>query len=146
MEDETQERRKHCGELLKNIQDSLQRDANNHLKNDDITFAQMKLLLILYEHTGGEATMKELEKHLQVAQSTTAGIAARLEKKKLIEGYADPHDKRIKHVRITSAGKDICFRTRESVDNTERRLLEALTPEEREEFHRLLVKISCFIQ
>ena len=36
-----------------------------------------------------------------------AGIAARLEKNGMIEGFYDSNDKRIKHVKLTAKGGDM---------------------------------------
>lgn len=130
-----------CGELMKRLNEMLEKNANNDLMAQGITFSQMKMLVALYKSPDRSATLKELERIFDVAQATTAGIAVRLEKKKLVEGYVDPDDKRIKHIRLSEAGRELCERTKESMDRSERWLMKALDEQEEAELHRLLQKI-----
>lgn len=85
--------------------------------------------------------MKELEKYFGVAQSTAAGIASRLEKKKLVSYFSDSEDKRVKHIQLTESGICICENVRECLVETERHLLSGLTPEEEAKLHDLLQKV-----
>lgn len=129
------------GELMKRIHDTLEKHANNELQEHGVTFTQIQMLLALDTMEGGSATLKELEKFFGVAQSTAAGVAVRLEKKNLVIGFTDAEDKRIKHIRITDAGKELCKATQKSMEESERRLFAGLTPEEKAQFLLLLKKI-----
>ena len=83
----------HCGELIKRLNDALGRKANNTLMCDDVTLSQIKVLATISEAANETITLKELEKHFEVKQATMAGIAARLEKNGMIEGFYDSNDK-----------------------------------------------------
>lgn len=50
-------------------------------------------------------SLKELEKILHVAQSTTARIVTKMEGKGLIDSFSDVSDKRIKYIRLTQYGE-----------------------------------------
>ncbi len=89
-----------------------------------------------------QLSMKQLEKVLCIAQSTTAGIISRLEQKGLVEGYADAVDKRIKLVRITQAGIDRVLETKRDMIHSEEMLLSGLTETERDILYSLLKKIK----
>ncbi|MDO4260519.1 MAG: MarR family transcriptional regulator [Eubacteriales bacterium] len=136
-----EQRELHCGDLIKRISDIMEREGNQKMQALDITHAQMKMLLILYHTQDGSATLKELERYFHVAQSTTAGIAARLEKKRLLEGYGDPQDRRVKHVRITQEGRKLCLNAREIMEEGERRLLAGLDGQEQQQLKALLQKV-----
>ena len=84
-----------AAEIIKQINDDLERSANNRLRSIDMTMAQFGMLYNLYESKTGKLTMKDLERELHVAQSTATGIATRLEKKGKVENFASPDDKRI---------------------------------------------------
>lgn len=127
-----------CGMLIKQINDALERQANNSLRSQDLTMAQVTVLIRLNDLPDKAATLKELERELQVAQSTTAGIVARLEQKGFVEGFGDPADKRIKMVRITPKGEQCCISARQNMENTEEKLLSDLSEEERITFNKLL--------
>ena len=86
-------------------------------------------------------TLKELEKHFEVKQAMMAGIAARLEKKGMIEGFYDSNDKRIKHVKLTAKGEEICKTARASMDENERELLKTLNDDEKEQLRNLLQRV-----
>ena len=131
----------HCGELIKRINDIIEKHGNSQLNKEDVTVSQFKMLILLNERPEGSATLKEMEKHFGVAQSTIAGIASRLEKKQLISSYTDPADRRIKHIRITDAGRAICLKARISMEQNEKHLLRGLDQPEQDQLRELLYKI-----
>jgi DNA-binding MarR family transcriptional regulator len=131
-----------CGELIKRIHDTIERDANNQLRSKELTFAQMHLLIKLHEADGGTLALKELERRLHVSQATTAGLVARLEQKGFAEGFGDAGDKRIKNVRITRTGNALCEEARENIEMVERKLLSAFTDGEKQIFLELLQKAA----
>lgn len=135
-----------CGEMIKRIHDIFETKANKDLQDRDITLSQMKMLIYLDQSADGSATLKELEKYIGSSQATVAGIAARLEKKDLIEGYIDADDRRIKHVRLSENGKELCWGAKASMEEGERWLLEILNSDEKRELQRLLQKIYHHIK
>ena len=130
-----------CGELIKRLNDILGRCANEELRADDMTSSQVKMLMIINETKDECITLKELEKHFGVAQATIAGTAARLEKKGMIEGFYDPSDKRVKHVRITDKGRATCVHAGKAMREKEKWFLSSLSADEKDELHRLLQKV-----
>lgn len=131
----------HVGHLLKCINETLEKNANNQMQKSGITITQFKILLFLHLISMDSVPMKDLEQFFHVAQSTAAGIVIRLEKKQLVESFTDPEDKRIKRVRITDAGREVCENHRRCMDESEAFLLSDLTPGERELFKELLLRI-----
>jgi len=130
-----------CGLLIKKIHDTLEKNANNELRADGLTLAQLQMLITLNNNEHGISSLKELEKYLQIAQSTTVGIVKRLEIKGLVEGYTDSKDKRMKLVKITPAGKAVCHKAQYNMDATEQRILHGLSKPESEQLHILLQKV-----
>lgn len=110
-------------------------------KCNDVTLSQIKVLATISEAADETITLKELEKHFEVKQATMAGIAARLEKNGMIEGFYDSNDKRIKHVKLTAKGEEICKTARASMDENERELLKALNDDEKGQLRNLLQKV-----
>lgn len=135
-----------CGAIIKQIHDELEKNANNALRPQGLTMAQVGTLLALKDMPEGQCSLKELEQILHVAQSTAAGIVVRLEQKRLVEGFGSPEDKRIKMVRITLAGEECCIHAEQSMEATEKRLLSGLTETESSIFYSLLVKVRDSIQ
>lgn len=127
-------------ELLKKIKDSVEKRLNSELKGKDITFPQLQMLAILNKLPEGTAKLKDLENQLDVAQSTAAGLAQRLEKRNWIIGYMDEEDRRIKHVRITREGRAICTKAEARMEEDGKYLFSDFTGEEKEQLMYLLKK------
>ncbi len=130
-----------CGALLKQIHDVLEKQANNALRGQGITFSQSGVLMLLYEREEKTAAFKELEKDFGVAQPTMAGILRRLEQKGLIVVLEDAEDKRIRRAQLTQAGEEKCREGYRHRRATEEQLLCGLTEQERAELLRLLAKV-----
>jgi len=131
-----------CGSLLKLIHDRLERNANNELREGSLTLVQVSILLFLQDAPKGEATLKEIEHHLHVAQSTTVGIAGRLEQKEFVRIQNSNIDRRIRIVAITEKGKACCADAESNMNRTEERLLCGFSPEERAQVKQFLKRMG----
>ena len=116
------------------------------MRPQGMTMAQYGVLLALNRAEDGTLPLKELEQLLRVAQSTAAGIVARLEQKGFVEGFGDPADRRVKLVRITAAGEACCRQAERNMEQTETNLLSGLTETERSIFLTLLKKVRDTLQ
>ena len=130
-----------CGELMKRIHEIIETEGNSRMQKNGITFTQFKWLAVLYGAGEEGTSLKEMEKSFEVAQSTAAGVVSRLEKKKFVESFTEAGDKRIKHLRITEAGRAVCEETFETMIESEKRMLAGLTEEEQEQFRSYLQRI-----
>ena len=130
-----------CGSLLKQINDALERQANNSLRVDDLTMAQMGVLLALDRADSKQMTLKELERIIRVAQSTAAGIVSRLEQKGFVECFGSAEDRRIKVVRLSESGAQRCRASEQGMAEAEGHILSSLTGAEQEIFTMLLRKV-----
>lgn len=131
-----------CGLLIKQIHTTLEKNANNLLRADNLTSAQAAVMITLNEQREHSMTLKELERELMLAQSTIAGTVARLASKGLVSYSDSEEDKRIKWVHLTEAGAECCRRATERMEETEEKLLSGLTDTEREIFMSLLKKVN----
>ncbi len=136
----------HCGILIKQINDVLAKRANNELRSQGLTLIQSFILLSLEQMMEQTASFKEIEKILHVAQSTAAGIIARLEQKQMGESFRSAEDGRIKMLRLTSRGQSFCNEARANMDQTEKMLLSGLSIEEADLFKQLLLKVGSYIK
>ena len=99
-----------CVPLIRHIHCAMEKEANNKLREMDLTVSQIYLLQALNHAPDGmhTLTLKALEKQLQIGQSTTVGLVKRLQKKDFVTCTQSIDDKRIKIVALTVAGKNIC--------------------------------------
>ena len=130
-----------CGRLLKEISDNMEKNANNALRQYDLTLTQVSVLVILMEYPEEKIPLKTLERLLHVAQPTVAGIVNRLVQKGMIVLLGDQNDKRVKYVSVTELGREKCRATRVQKETMEQKMLEVLSEPERAEFEQMLLKI-----
>ena len=135
-----------CAALLKQINDSLERQANNLLREDDLTIMQVAVLIELDQTDKKTLSLKELEHRFGVAQPTMLGIVRRLTQKKLVETLGSPEDRRIKLVHLTGQGLLKCSAGYDHMESAEGSLMKALDEAEAAEFRRLLIKIKDSLQ
>ena len=135
-----------CSALIKQINDLMEKNANNTLRTEDLTMSQIGVLIALDQAYEKTLSMKELKEHFAVSQPTMFGTVRRLEMKKLVTTHEDPEDGRAKLVRLTDAGKEKCDSGYVHMDNAEEQLLNALDKEEREHFRVLLEKIRLSLK
>lgn len=135
------EKRQDCGLLIKQINDALQKNANNVLRPQNMTIAQLDVLAELDRAPNRQRSLKELERILRVAQSTMAGVITRLEQKGFVEAVEDAADRRIKLARITPAGGECVRAALHHRAAAEEQLLSGLTETERDIFYALLKKV-----
>ena len=130
-----------CGTLLKQIHDIMEKNANNVLREQDLTISQSGVLVLLDEKEGKTASFKELEKEFGVSQPTMVGILDRLVQKDFVEVLTDSEDKRIRKAHLTQKGADKCKEGYKHMNSAEEQLLRSLTDDEKKEFNRLLLKV-----
>ena len=129
------------GWYIKRIDNALEKEANGNLQALNLTIQQNRALILLAHAEGHTLSLKTLEEHFGAAQSTVAGLVARLEKKGLVEALTSPADRRIKLVRLTEEGQALHARGRQGVIDSEARLTALLTEEEKVQFLHLLEKV-----
>ena len=130
-----------CGGLIKQISDEMRKKANNAIRSYNITLAQLGALIELERAPDGQRSLKELEKLLHVAQSTAAGIIARLEQKGFVQGFEATDDRRVKLVRITPDGQACVHNSLQKRNVAEEELLGGLTEAAQKQFYILLKKV-----
>lgn len=108
---------------LKMIDDSIKKKANNDLLEMDLTIVQHHTLVYLVRQEEHTAELKAIEREFRVSQPTVAGIAQRLEAKGYVEALGSPRDRRVKLIRLTPQGEELCRRSWEKM----KRRMEAMT-------------------
>ena len=129
------------GTLIKQIHDIMEKNANNVLREQELTISQAGVLVLLDEKEGKTASFKDLEKDFGVSQPTMVGIINRLVQKDFVEVLTDSEDKRIKKAHLTQKGVAKYKEGYKHMNSAEEQLLKSLTDDEKVEFNRLLLKI-----
>lgn len=127
---------------FKKIHDYVEKQGNAYLKEYGLTLAQGHILRGLKHSRNHSATLKELEKHMKLAQSTIAGMASRLEANGFVTLSTDPQDKRIKVVELSELGLDSIEDVKKTMQQIDNELFSDLTEEEMETLKVLLKKVT----
>ncbi len=129
------------GLLLKKIHNEMKKRVDFDMQKMDLTFSQHHVLMYLRHQNKQSVSLKELEKHFSVAQSTMAGIVKRLEERGFITAYMDDKDKRVKKIKLSKQGIQICEKSCVNMQEKERELSAVLTKQEKKELVKLLEKL-----
>lgn len=129
------------GFLFKKITEIMKKGADEELACLGITMAQAQAMMAVSCSESGSLSMKELERFLHVAQPTIVGTVLRLEKKNLVCSEPDPHDKRVKRVRLTENGAQKMQTVKQQMKKRDETLTACLTEEERKEFSVMLKRV-----
>lgn len=109
---------------------------NIRMQEYGLTSAQGDVIRAILHEPG--ITAAELRKKLGLSQSTVAGILERLAHKGLLEKTLVDGDARKMNLRPTSRGLELEAMLRETALETQKRVMEGMTPDEQKEFDRLL--------
>lgn len=109
---------------------------NKKMESLDLTSVQSDVLIDILRNPG--ITASEVKEHMQLSQSTVAGIIGRLEGKELIGKAADEGDARKVSLYPAGEGKMLEERLKEIAAEIQQLLVEGMTEAEQAEFARLL--------
>lgn len=133
---------KEIGFLIKKIDEKLAKNMNEKLALVGLTFAQLKVLIFVFESPLQMTTQKEIENFLEVSHPTTNGIIKRLEEKDFLKTEMTLKNNRMsKNVMLTEKGADLCRNNTHDKDLFEKKFEEWLTKDEKTQLTALLEKI-----
>ena len=89
-------------------------------------------------------TQKDLKRLMFTDANTIAALVKRMEKHGLIERSRHPFDQRKKILKATAKGRRLYQRGREIAENLEQSLLQGFSPEEKNDFIRILMKANYY--
>ena len=129
------------GYLIHEVARLMKRRFEEEAKSHGITLPQWRALTQIAMHEN--ISQRELADSIDTDPMTISGVLDRLEKRGLIDRFADPNDSRAKLARLTPAGEEL-FNTARSVGLAMyEAALEGLTAEERATVQSALKKMRC---
>ncbi|MEW9529509.1 MarR family winged helix-turn-helix transcriptional regulator [Microbispora sp. NPDC049125] len=90
-------------ELQKNLGRLFARDRSMPLLASTLTMQQLKV--VMYLSFAGSTSGQDLARHLGVGLGTATGIVDRVVARGLVARREDPHDRRVRRVELTDAGR-----------------------------------------
>lgn len=118
------------GYLVHEVARLIKRRFEEEAKSHDITLPQWRALAQVATHDC--ISQRELADQIDADPMTVSGILDRLEKRGLVERYADPSDSRAKLARLTPAGEELFHTARKVGLAMYENAVAGLSPSERE--------------
>ncbi|WP_233412719.1 MarR family winged helix-turn-helix transcriptional regulator [Nucisporomicrobium flavum] len=103
-------------------------DRSDPLFSSQLTMPQLKILLLL--HRLGDTSGRELAGLLGVSLATLSGMVDRLVTNDLVTRAEDPHDRRVRRIRLSATGTEMISRIITAGTERQTRLLRKLTDAE----------------
>ncbi len=129
------------GILIKHLNEQIEKEANQLLKQHGLTIAQMRIIEHLYLHQEKPVTQKELETCLSIAHPTTVGTLRRLEDKGMITTCLIREGKMSKTVCLTKMGEEAYVSGKVTASEIESKMQRVLTEEERKNLPDILIRL-----
>ena len=126
------------GYKFKRLHEMFRARMNMDMKESDLTFSQMEILLYLEKHADHAINQQELCDAVQVSHPTMIGLINRMEEKDLVVRRTDPLNRRSRYIEMTQKSQEILRQTRERRHRNDRMLVKGFTDEETKELNRLL--------
>lgn len=130
----------YIGPLLKRIAEEQERAVNLELQEYKLTQNQARIILHLSDQEGGSCTQKDIETLLEVSHSTAVGIITSMERKRMVECFPSPSDRRMKIVRLIWGHSELYDELRANAEQMEEKVLQGFSEEERANFKAFLTR------
>jgi len=129
------------GRLMRKLSRRLDKSSGKRKKSShpDLTLSQMRTIWLLNEVDS--FTMSELANRSAVSRPAATSNADALEKLGVLDRFADPSDRRIVRVKLSTRGKNWCRDHRKEHQESMRRMLSKLSASERKELAEVLEKV-----
>ncbi len=114
---------------------------------EPVTGTQAFIMNYIYtaEQHGVDIFQRDIERQFGIGRSATSGMLQLMEKNGMIVRTSVPQDARLKKITLTEKYREIQDVVMQQMDEKERRLAEALTPEELEAFWKLFDKLALAV-
>lgn len=115
---------------IKKINEGFLRDMNNRLKEDDLTYSQLTVLVFLRRSAREKTSLKDLCEALHITHPTGIGLIRRLSEKGLVESRVDPDNRRFRIISLTPKACELLHKSYEHRQSMDQKLISGLSEEE----------------
>jgi MarR family transcriptional regulator, lower aerobic nicotinate degradation pathway regulator len=112
-----------------------------HQETQDLNVTPVQYAILQTVRDLPGCDQRTLAGRIALDTSTTAGVVDRLEARGLLVRNVSPEDRRVRLLTLTRAGELLLAQTLPGMERTQERLLEPLSPEQRQQFMTLLQRL-----
>lgn len=127
------------GYLLRYLHSCVDQAMTNALASVELTAAQGHIMGFI-THSPSPPCPRDIEEAFHLSHPTVSGLLSRLEKKGFIVFRPDEQDRRCKRIHILPKGLELHESMQKTILETEARLVENFTAEEKEAFYGFLCR------
>ncbi len=127
------------GHLIRYLHSCNDQSMTAALAAMELTAAQGHIMAFI-THSPQPPCSRDIEDAFHLSHPTVSGLLSRLEKKGFIEFRTDETDRRCKRIFILPKGLELDETMHAVICASEARLVQDFTEEEKEQFHRLLLR------
>ena len=127
----------HYGHLIRILYWCTHQSMTNALETMELTATQGHVMGFLSNQSKPPCP-RDVEEALHLTHPTVSGILSRLEQKGFLELKPDPSDRRCKRIHICSKGRECHQTMQQTIQDTEKRMVQGFTPQEQKLFAQLL--------
>lgn len=134
---------------IKRMDNLLKRRINVMVKKkgiDEITMMHSFIIHYIYDNRNRDIYQKDIEKVFHMNRSTITNMVKYLEEQGYITRRQVPSDARLKKLGLTEKGERLHQIIGEAIHETEKKMQNALTTQEKEQFIRLSHKIRSQLE
>jgi DNA-binding MarR family transcriptional regulator len=131
--------------LLRSCWIKLNATFQNQVTKVGLTPDQYTVLRWLNELDRETVSQKDLKRLMFTDANNIAALVKRMENSGLIRRFQHPFDLRKKILATTPKGQSLYFRGKEIAESVEQALLDGFSPEEKDEFIRVLTKTNSYL-
>ena len=132
--------------LIKQVNELLEKRANEVLRDYDVTNGQARILVALNRSESGVYSLRDLERAFHYSQPTISGIVSRLTNKGLVTSEPDPMDNRVRLIHLTETGQKIGKLAGDKLEAADKWLTQDLSEAESEQLMDLLRRVNEAIE
>lgn len=127
---------------IKRIHNTFAGSGSRFIRQQNLTFSQMEMMLYLMRNSGRPICQKELEEALHLTNPTVTGLLSRLEEKGMVVRRVDEKDRRFRRVELSQDGREVLKKVGDEIHRTERKLFGCLNREETDQLLELLDRVA----
>ena len=132
--------------LIKQVNELLEKRANEVLRDYDVTNGQATILVALNRSESGVYSLRDLERAFHYSQPTISGIVSRLTNKGFVTSEPDPMDNRVRLIRLTETGQKIGKLAGDKLEAADKWLTQDLSEAESDQLMDLLRRVNEAIE
>lgn len=129
------------GLIFRRISNAIKKDADNYMKDIDLTMSQCMVLEFLTEAHEDSVTQRDIEQHFNLQHPTVSGILKRLQRNGFVKSVLSKMDRRSKNIYVLDKAKMVHDRIASHNEEMEKKFVNGFQNDEIKLLRSLLDRV-----